>query len=45
MRAKINDINIQYNNVYSAYKQNEENFNKLYEDRTNNLKDNIQSNK
>ena len=45
MGAKINDIQIQYNNVYSASKQNEENFNKLYEDKTNNLKDNIQSNK
>ena len=45
MEAKINDISIQYNNVYTASKQNEENFNKLYEDRTNNLKDNIQSNK
>ena len=45
MGAKINDIQIQYNNVYTASKQNEENFNKLYEDKTNNLKDNIQSNK
>ena len=45
MGAKINEINIQYNNVYSASKQNEENFNQLYEDKTNNLKDNFQSNK
>ena len=45
MGAKISDIQLQYNNVYSASKQNEENFNKLYEDKTNNLKDNIQSNK
>ena len=45
MGAKISDIKLQYNNVYSASKQNEENFNKLYEDKTNNLKDNIQSNK
>ena len=45
MGAKISDIQLQYNNVYSASKENEENFNKLYEDKTNNLKDNIQSNK
>ena len=45
MGAKIDEINIQYNNVYSASKQNEENFNQLYEDKTNNLKDNFQSNK
>ena len=45
MGAKISDINMQYNNVYSASKQNEEIFNKLYEDKTNNLKDNFQSNK
>ena len=45
MGAKISDIKLQYNNVYSASKQNEENFNKLYEEKTNNLKDNIQSNK
>ena len=45
MGAKISDIQLRYNNVYSASKQNEENFNKLYEDKTNNLKDNIQSNK
>ena len=45
MTAKINDIKSQYNNVYSASKQNEENFNKLYEDKTNNMKEDIQSNK
>ena len=45
MEAKISDIELQYNNVYSASKQNEQNFNKLYEEKTNNLKDNIQSNK
>ena len=45
MNAEINDIKSQYENVYSASKQNEENFNKLYEDKTNNMKDNIQSNK
>ena len=45
MGAKISDIQLQYNNVYSASKENEGNFNKLYEDKTNNLKDNIQSNK
>ena len=45
MGAKISDIQLQYNNVYSASKQNEENFNKLYEDKTNNLKDKIQSDK
>ena len=45
MGAKISDIQLQYNNLYSASKQNEENFTKLYEDKENNLKDNIQSNK
>ena len=45
MTEQINDIRSQYENVYSASKQNEENFNKLYEDKTNNMKDNIQSNK
>ena len=45
MTAKINDIKFQYDNVYSASKQNEENFNKLYEDKTNNMKEDIQSNK
>jgi myosin heavy subunit len=45
MTAQINDIKLQYNNVYSASKKNEYNFNKLYEDKTNNLKDDIQSNK
>ena len=45
MGAKISDIKLQYNNLYSASKQNEENFTKLYEDKENNLKDNIQSNK
>ena len=45
MSSKINDIKAQYNNVYNANKKNEENFSKLYEDKTNNLKDNIQSNK
>ena len=45
MGAKISDIQLQYNNLYSASKQNEEKFTKLYEDKENNLKDNIQSNK
>jgi uncharacterized protein YsxB (DUF464 family) len=45
MNAEINDIKAQYENVYSASKQNEENFNKLYEDKTNNMKNDIQSNK
>ena len=45
MNAEINDIKLQYENVYSASKQNEENFNKLYEDKTNNMKNDIQSNK
>ena len=45
MKAEINYIKSQYENVYSATKQNEENFNKLYEDKTNNLKNDIQSNK
>jgi chromosome segregation ATPase len=45
LTAKINDIKSQYDNVYSASKQNEENFNKLYEDKTNNMKEDIQSNK
>ena len=45
MSSKINDIKAQYNNVYNANKKNEENFSKLYEDKTNNLKDYIQSNK
>ena len=45
MSAKINDIKLQYENVYSASKQNEENFNKLYEDKTNNMKEDIESNK
>ena len=45
MSSKINDIKTQYDNVYSASKQNEENFNKLYEDKTNNMKEDIQSNK
>ena len=45
LTAKIKDIKAQYDNVYSASKQNEENFNKLYEDKTNNMKEDIQSNK
>ena len=45
MGTKISEIELQYNNVYSASKQNEQNFSKLYEEKTNNLKDNIQSNK
>ena len=45
MTEQINDIRSQYENVYSASKQNEENFNKLYEDKTNNMKNDIQSNK
>ena len=45
MGAKISEIELQYNNVYSASKQNELKFSKLYEEKTNNLKDNIQSNK
>ena len=45
LSAKIKDIKAQYDNVYSASKQNEENFNKLYEDKTNNMKEDIQSNK
>ena len=45
MNAKIKDIKLQYDNVLSASKKNEDDFNKLYEDKTNNMKDNIQSNK
>ena len=45
MKTEINDIKSQYENVYSATKQNEENFNKLYEDKTNNLKNDMKSNK
>ena len=45
MNEQINDIKSQYQNVYSASKQNEENFNKLYEDKTNNMKNDIESNK
>ena len=43
MGEEINDVQIQYNNVYTASKKNEEEFNKLYEDKTNNLKEELQS--
>ena len=45
MNKEIDAIKSQYENVYSASKQNEENFNKLYEDKTNNMINDIESNK
>ena len=42
---EINDYEFQYNNLLSVTKQNEENFNKIYEDKTTNMKNDIISTK